>query len=357
MGIIKRNNTYYLRVMIEGIEYRRSLFTENKKTAQNLYNQWLYKYQENKINGSNFIPLISISQKEVDLNRPLLKQAFREHLRISKGNFVGIGSIKMKELLLEHLNTENIQWDDITPERMIDFQEKLRLNYAPSTVDKFITHIKAFLKFSVKRNCFDEHDRVRLDFFKRSKPKKAQKLITDSDLQAILQYSKSKGDLDFMYYMMTLFFTASRPSEIVNMTYKDIDFENLRVTIWMNKTRRHKHVAFDKEFLDELIGIMRFNELTNGCLFLGSCRNSEFYSKKFKQMRETLNLNEDYTLYSFRRTAGTKCLEFSQNIHLVAEFLGHEDIQNTKKSYILDNPERTRPLHNHLKDLIYKGSS
>lgn len=71
-------------------------------------------------------------------------------------------------------------------------------------------------------------------------------------------------------------------------------------------------------------------------------------------MRDELNLNEDYTLYSFRRTAGTKCLEFSQNIHLVAEFLGHEDIQNTKKSYILDNPERTRPLHNHLKDLVYK---
>lgn len=70
-------------------------------------------------------------------------------------------------------------------------------------------------------------------------------------------------------------------------------------------------------------------------------------------MKKELNLNEDYTLYSFRRMAGTKCLEFSQNIHLVAEFLGHEDIRHTKRSYILDNPERTRPLHNHLKALVY----
>jgi len=52
--------------MINGVEYRKSLRTENKRVAQDIYNQWLYKYQENKINGSNFIPLISIAQKEVD---------------------------------------------------------------------------------------------------------------------------------------------------------------------------------------------------------------------------------------------------------------------------------------------------
>ena len=95
--------------MIDSVEYRRSLHTENKSHAKKLHDQWIYQYQENKIKGTNFIPLISIAQKEVDLNRPQLKQAFREHLRISKGNFVGIGSIKMKELLLEHLNTENMQ--------------------------------------------------------------------------------------------------------------------------------------------------------------------------------------------------------------------------------------------------------
>lgn len=177
--------------MINGVEKRKSLHTKNKSIAQKLYDQWIYQYQENKIKGSNFIPLISVEQKEIDLNRLPLKQAFREHLRVSKGNFV-IGSIKIKELLLEHLNTENIQWDDINPERMLDFQEKLRLNYAPSTVDKFITHIKAFLKFAVKRNYFDEHDRVRLDFYKRSKPKKPQKLITDNDLHTMLKYYSHK---------------------------------------------------------------------------------------------------------------------------------------------------------------------
>lgn len=78
----------------------------------------------------------------------------------------------------------------------------------------------------------------------------------------MLKYCRDKGDLDFMYYMMALFFTAGRPNEIVQMTYKDID-----VVIYMNKAKQHKHVAFDKQFLDELIGIMRFNELTNGCIF------------------------------------------------------------------------------------------
>ncbi|MGL4393662.1 MAG: tyrosine-type recombinase/integrase [Brevinema sp.] len=345
--------------MINGVEYRKSLKTENKRVAQELYNQWNYQYQVNKMNGTNEIPLIDmcLSNKKdpqsIIKERPSLEKAFREHLRVSQNNFVSEYSIAMKESLLELLNSEKIEWDDITPERMIDFQENLRVNYAHSTVDKHVTHLKAFLKFAVKRDYFNEHDRVRLEFLKRSKPTKAQSLITDTDFQKMLDHCKNKGDLDFMYYLMTLFFTASRPNEIVKMTHKDIDFDNLRVSIWMNKTQRHKHVAFDKTFLDELMGIMKYNELTNGCLFLGSCRNKEFYAKKFRDMRDTLRLNDSYTLYSFRRTAGTKCLEFCQNIHLVAEFLGHEDIRTTQKSYILDNPERTRPLHNHLKDIIY----
>ena len=169
----------------------------------------------------------------------------------------------------------------------------------------------------------------------------------------MLLYCQRKGDLDFMYYMLTLYFTASRPNEITNLTYKDIDYKNLRISIWMNKVQKHKTIALNKKFLDELMGLVKFNELTNGCLFVGSIKNKEFYSKKFKAMREDLNLDERYTLYLFRHTAGTKALESSQNIHLVQEFLGHEDIRTTSKYYMLDNPERTRPLHDELVNSVY----
>ncbi|MGL4388611.1 MAG: hypothetical protein ACRCTJ_04385 [Brevinema sp.] len=62
MGIIKRNKTYYLRMMINGVEYRKPLKTENKRVAQDIYNQWNYQYQVNKMNGMNGIPLIHISK-------------------------------------------------------------------------------------------------------------------------------------------------------------------------------------------------------------------------------------------------------------------------------------------------------
>lgn len=48
MGLIKQNNIYYLRIMINGVEKRKSLHTKNKSIAQKLYDQWMYKYQENK---------------------------------------------------------------------------------------------------------------------------------------------------------------------------------------------------------------------------------------------------------------------------------------------------------------------
>lgn len=157
-----------------------------------------------------------------------------------------------------------------------------------------------------------------------------------------------------MYYLLTLYFTGSRPNEIIKITYKDIDFENENVSIWMNKTQRHKTVSLNKTFLNELMQLIKLNGLTNGCLFLGSIKHKEFYSKKFKEMRKELQLPEHYTLYLFRHTAGTKALDFSQNIHLVQEFLGHEDIRTTQKYYMLDNPKRTRSLHDMLVDSVYQ---
>ncbi|MGL4389247.1 MAG: tyrosine-type recombinase/integrase [Brevinema sp.] len=120
---------------------------------------------------------------------------------------------------------------------------------------------------------------------KTPKSKKRHAIFSKDDIKDMLSYCQRKGDLDFMYYMITLYLTGSRPNEIVKLTYKDLDFKNLRVSIWMSKVQKYKTIALNKIFLDELMGLVKYNELDNGCLFLGSIKNKEFYSKKFKAMR------------------------------------------------------------------------
>ncbi len=360
MSLIKRSNgIYYIQKQINKKRIRISLETRDRYEAQDLYNLWITEYRKAKIQGKDTIPtplnkqLNQQSKNEIELNRPSLLSAYNQYLKVSELNINSKAHLKEKHKLKAFIISLNIEWCDITQNGIINLQERLKQALSLSYACKMITHFKSFMNFAIKQDYFYLHDFKKIEFMKSPKSKKRACIFSKDDIRDMLLYCQRKGDLDFMYYMMTLYLTGSRPSEIVNLNYQDIDFKNLRISIWMNKVQRHKTIALNKQFIDELMGLVRFNGLDNGCLFVGSIKNKEFYSKKFKSMRDELNLDSRYTLYLFRHTAGTKALEHSQNIHLVQEFLGHEDIRTTSKYYMLDNPERTRKLHDDLVNEIY----
>ncbi len=125
----------------------------------------------------------------------------------------------------------------------------------------------------------------------------------------------------------------------------------------MNKTKKSKTVAINNIFAKELIAITKHNGLTNGCLFIGSIKSDKaFYSRKFKIMKDELNLNPDYVLYLIRHTAGTLALEKSKNIHLVKTLLGHKSIKTTDQYYMLENPEALRDVQDELVNKVYNKS-
>lgn len=175
MGIIKRKNIYYFRIMINGCEIRRSLHTENRSTAKKLWDTWYCSYFENKINGSNEIPLIDLHHTDkkdyqiVEIKKPAIETAFREHIRIGKAEFITEDSLQMKQRLLRMLIKAKITWEDNLQNRIFEFQEDLRQKFAASTSDKFITFLKAFFKYCVKRGYLDVNTYTQITFLKRKK--------------------------------------------------------------------------------------------------------------------------------------------------------------------------------------------
>ena len=361
MGLYKRENgIFYLNKTINKRTYRLSLETKHHYEAKERYEMFCSKLFHNKVNNIQEIPLImresAFKQSKAhlgEINRPSLEKVCKDHIKISKHNGITKETIQVKELVLTVFKRFNLEWDTINHDTVLDIQTTLRKEYSKTYVCKIVTNMRSLLNYAIKQGYYDYNEYKKLEFLKAPKPQKRKMIISMDDFRDMLLYCDRKGDFDFKYYLMTLFFTASRPNEIVNLTYKDIDFKNNRLSIWMNKTQRHKTLALNEMFLKELFNIIKFNELDNGCLFIGSLKNKTFYGRKFKEMRDELGLNADYTLYLFRHTAGTLALESSQNIHLVQEFLGHESIKTTSQYYMLDNPEHTRPLHDELVSKVF----
>lgn len=355
MGLYKRNNIYYVNKSICGIHFRFSLKTSDRYLAKELYDLWLKeRLKEIVLQKSKCIQTTLSAPHISDTRlRSSLNSAFNEFLRSLDKKVMSPAHKGHREKIKIILKEQNFEWANINPREIDEIQRKIQSDYAPHTAYKLIGGLISFLRFAVKRGYYTQNEYAILDFMKEPPTIKRRVIFSDWDIENIIAYCRQRGDLDFLYYILTLYFTASRPGEILNLSYKDIDFANERISVWMNKTQRYKTVSLPRFFLDELMGLVKFNGRSDGYLFFGQGKQKEFYAKKFKAMKENLSLNPEYSLYLFRHTAGTKALSQTQNIHLVKELLGHDNISTTDKYYMLDNPEHTRPVTDKLIENIY----
>ncbi|MDK2818731.1 MAG: site-specific integrase [Spirochaetota bacterium] len=366
MGIYKRENgIYYLNKTINKRTYRLSLETKNYHEAKERYEMFCSKLFYNKVHNMSEIPLImreSAFKSSKDhlgsmqtAQTKNINRVYQDYLKIAKYNGITEETIKVKEVGLIVLKQYNLEWNTINNDTMLEIQTDLRQKYSKHYAYKITKNIRAFLNYAIKQGYYDYNEYKKLEFFQAPKPQKRKVIISMDDFKDMLLYCDRVGNLDFKYYLMTLFFTGSRPREIVNLTYKDIDLKNNRISIWMNKTKKFKTVPLNPMFARELVNIIKFNELTNGCLFIGSIKSDKgFYSRQFKIMKEELNLNSDYSLYLFRHTSGSLALEISKDIHKVKALLGHESIKTTDQYYMLENPESLRDTQDELVHMVYK---
>lgn len=131
--------------------------------------------------------------------------------------------------------------------------------------------------------------------------------------------------------------TGCRPNEIIGLSKRDIDFEKGIAKIYQSKTKRGKIVYFTDGLLKEFR-----NAPSDEPFFIGQDKNKDYYTHKFRKLKEKLDLNPDYCLYTFRHSFGTRMLDKTKDIHLVSKLLGHTDISITAKHYINRSPEDIR---------------
>ena len=144
--------------------------------------------------------------------------------------------------------------------------------------------------------------------------------------------------------------TGIRVSECVSLDLKDLDMDNQRINI-IRKGGNESFVYFGDEvyealaaYLDERKKIIPESGSENA-LFLSShkkrmcVRNVEFMVKKYAKLSVS---SKKITPHKLRSTYGTQLYTETGDIYLVAEVLGHKDVNTTKKHYAAIDEERRR---------------
>lgn len=144
--------------------------------------------------------------------------------------------------------------------------------------------------------------------------------------------------------------TGMRISECVGIDLKDIDIEETAVRLH-RKGGKEETVYFSDEVAEALKPYIEERKNTNACpgsenaLFLSlqnrriSVRSAENMVKKYAQAVTPL---KHITPHKLRSTYGTHLYQETGDIYLVADVLGHSDVNTTKKHYAAINEDRRR---------------
>ena len=160
--------------------------------------------------------------------------------------------------------------------------------------------------------------------------------LTDNQLA---RHEKLKNrDLALLSLMLG---TGIRVSECVGLDIDDVDFDNDRIHIY-RKGGAESFVYFGNEVREALINYMEERKQMNPkeghemALFISNknsrlcVRSVELLVKKYSR---TVTTVKHITPHKLRSTYGTNLYQESGDIYLVADVLGHKDVNTTRKHY------------------------
>ena len=145
--------------------------------------------------------------------------------------------------------------------------------------------------------------------------------------------------------------TGIRVSECVGLDINDVDFDNDRIKV-VRKGGSESFVYFGDEVRAALLDYMEERKQMNpdsgheNALFISSknkrlcVRSVELLVKKYAS---TVTTVKHITPHKLRSTYGTNLYQASKDIYLVADVLGHKDVNTTSKHYaeIVDENKRS----------------
>lgn len=228
-----------------------------------------------------------------------------------------------------------------------------------------LSALRVFFAYLYKNNRIDSNAAEKVDMPKihekkiiRMEPNEVANFLDNveygdglTDRQKKYHEKNKVRDLALLSLMLS---TGMRVSECVGIDIHDIDFDNMRIKI-IRKGGKEAFVYFSDEASEALINYL---EERKKLVPASGHEDALFLSSQLKRIsvRSVENIVKKYSLTSvplkhitphkLRSTFGTELYRATDDIYLVADVLGHSDVNTTRKHYADMDEDRKRRYRN-----------
>jgi len=323
MSIHKRGQKgiYYFNFTINGKKYFRSTGTTSKREAK----------QVEHTERQRLLKEVKLSPQEKTA-RTTLKDAIEITYNSKwKNNKDATGTYRKAQRLLDIIG--NVPVGSITEEIVSDLIKTLETTKIEgATINRYQATLKTILK-QMKQPA---------EIFTPFKESKGRIRVVSKDeettLLRLLRATEKPVYLETADLVECLLDTGCRLSEMLDLLYQDIDFQNNQIRIWINKGDRPRSIPMTTRVKSILLA----RQQTSKPFTITKYQADKCWAWVRKQMG--LEGDGDYVIHSCRHSCASRLVNAGVDLYVVKEWLGHSTIKITERYAHLDPSKLVRAV-------------
>ena len=223
----------------------------------------------------------------------------------------------------------------VTTKDIEDYLATLK-NFSPKTVSRNITSINNFMLFLLKEKKIDFNP---CEFIDRPKlNKNLPTVLSIEEVDKLLDIPlKTKYDYRNKAMLEILYGSGLRINELINLTTRDVDFENAVIRC-LGKGSKERIVPINDYIIHYLKLYLDKRNLflikgQNDYLFLnnhGKQMTRQGFLKNLQKILKEKNITKHVTPHTLRHSFATHILSGGADLRSIQLLLGHSDISTTK---------------------------
>jgi len=195
----------------------------------------------------------------------------------------------------------------------------------PATINRYLATLKTILR----------HNKQPSDFFRQKKePKGRIRVITKDEELTVLNIIRgvSINHRNSFYpevadLIEVLLGTGMRLSEGINLHYKDINFENNLLSIWVNKGDKPRSLPMTGKVKAILLARQVINKVRPFTIDKHQAGHAWNLARKQMGFKD----DKEFVMHALRHTCASRLVNKGVDLYVVKEWLGHSSIQVTEK--------------------------
>lgn len=324
-GVYKRGNKWWIRYRYEGQLIRKSIGHDKKLAEEALTAikgdivRGEYRLRKNK-DRCFFKEMVDVYFKEKEKEKEPKRSLARDRA-------------SFKKLLPEF---QHKALHSITSQDVEEYQNERKKEVSNSTVNKELALLKHMFNIAIKKGYAEKNPVTGVDFLEEPPPR-TDKFFEEYEIHQLV----NSASPHLRPVLMTAFCTGLRGSDLLDLKWENIDFDNNLITVNMHKTSKFIRIPM-MPIIKPVLENLKANADNSLYVFSYNGRKIGSVRKAFQTALKKSGLDKkDYQFRDIRRTFATMLLKNGVILTKIQLLLGHKSILTTER-YLGVKLEETR---------------